>query len=122
MAMCLDAAQRWHAALEDTPLRSWGKPDLDIVGYFPDIETGLASEIDQASQALFEASMASSTDPIFLSTLRVNSKDLHMRMPSITLDQQYVRILRSVLMKPEQASVAESIVDTLVGFVESDVR
>ncbi len=122
MAECIEAAQRWHEALEDTPIKSWGEPDLDIVGYFPDIGLESASGIDEASQALFKSAMASPTDPVFLSTLRVKSEDLHARMPSIALDQTHVRILRSVLMKPEHASFAESIVDTLVGFVESDVR
>jgi len=119
---CLEAAQRWHASLETTPLQSWDKPDLDIVGYFPDIGLEFASEIDKASQALFESSMASPTDPIFLSTLLVTSEDLRARLPAIKVDQEHVRILRSVLMKPEQASFAESLVDTLVGFIESDVR
>ncbi|MCY4224551.1 MAG: aminotransferase class V-fold PLP-dependent enzyme [Bacteroidetes bacterium] len=121
LASCLEAAQRWHVALEDTPLKSWKKPDLDIVGYFPDTGSSTASGIDQASQALFERSMASTENPIFLSTLRVQSSDLQERMPSVEIDQKEVRILRSVLMRPEQADYAEALVASLVGFLEVDV-
>jgi len=121
LASCLEAAQRWHTALEDTPLKSWGKPDLDIVGYIPDTGSSTASGIDRASQTLFESSMASVTNPVFLSTLRVRSNDLHVRMPSIELDQKEIRILRSVLMRPEQSNFAESLVDSLIEFLEADV-
>ncbi len=116
---CLEAAQRWHTALEDTPLRSWGQPELDIVCYFPELRSNFVSEIDQASQALFEHSMTSTTNPVFVSVLRVRSENLCTRMPSAQVDQDEVRILRSVLMRPEQANFAESLVDSLAGFVES---
>ncbi len=119
LSACLEAAHRWDAALEDTPLQSWGKPDLDIVCYYPEEKSHSASEIDRASQALFERSMASSTNPIFLSILRVRSTDLRIRIPEVDVDQEHVRILRSVLMRPEQAGFAESLVDCLVGFVQS---
>ncbi|MXW31637.1 MAG: aspartate aminotransferase family protein [Rhodothermaceae bacterium] len=122
LSSCLEAAQRWHAALEDTPLRSWGKPELDIACYYPEANPNSASAIDRASQALFENSMASTTNPVFLSVLRVQSADLRARMPDMEIDQESVRILRSVLMRPEQANFAESLVDSLVGFVQSHVR
>ena len=121
LASCLEAAQRWHTCLEDTPLKSWGKPDLDIVGYFPDAGASTASGIDRASQRLFESSMASTTNPIFLSTLRVGSRELKVRKPSIELDQEEVRILRSVLMRPEQADFTESFIESLAGLLENDV-
>ncbi len=121
LSSCLEAAQRWHAALEDTPLRSWGKPDLDIVCYYPETEKKSITSIDQASQALFENSMASTSNPIFLSILRVQSAHLRTRLPEVELDQESVRILRSVLMRPEQVNFAESLVDSLVGFVQSHV-
>ncbi len=119
---CLEAAQCWQSAIEDTSLMSWGKPDLDIVCYFPKTRSNSVSAIDQASQALFEHSMASKTNPIFLSVLRVRSEDVYARMPNVQLDQDEVRILRSVLMRPEQADFAESIVDALVGFLNSNAQ
>ena len=122
LSACLEAAQRWHVALEDTPLRSWGKPDLDIACYYPETKPNSASGIDRASQVLFENSMASTTNPVFLSVLRVRSADLRTRMPDVEMDQESVRILRSVLMRPEQVNFAESLVDCLVGFVQSHVH
>ena len=118
LSACLEAAQRWHTALEDTPLKSWSKPELDIVCYFPETKSTSSSGIDQASQVLFERSMASTTNPIFLSLLRVRSEDVLARISDLDVDQEHVRILRSVLMRPEQASFAESLVDCLTGYVE----
>jgi hypothetical protein len=40
-------------------------------------------------------------DPVFLSTLRVAGEHLRRRDPSLRDDLDQVRILRSVLMKPE---------------------
>lgn len=122
LSACLEAAQRWHAALEHTPLRSWGKPDLDITCYFPETNHRSASEIDCASQELFERSRASKVNPVFLSILRVRSEDLLVRVPDLRIDQSEVRILRSVLMRPEQVAFAESLVDCLAEFVVSHVN
>ena len=120
LAACLKAGQRWHTALKDTPLRSWGKPDLDIVCYFPWEYLRSASEIDRASRALFDASMTSRENPIFLSLFRVCAEDVCMRIPEIDLDRKHVQILRSVLMRPEQINFVESLVDSLVRFMRTD--
>ncbi|MCY4157988.1 MAG: aminotransferase class V-fold PLP-dependent enzyme [Bacteroidetes bacterium] len=120
LTACLEAAQRWHIALEDTPLRSWGKPDLDIVCYFPEVESNSASGLDKATQVLFEHSMNSTANPIFLSVLQVDAEDLRNRVPDIKVDQKKARILRSVLMRPEQSDFAETLVDGLVSFTNVD--
>ena len=120
LSACREAAQRWHTALEDTPLTSWGKPDLDIVCYFPAVKPSSVSGIDQASQSLFERAMAPSPNPVFLSVLRTRSEDLLARVPDLSVDQDSARILRSVLMRPEQAVHAESLVDRLVAFLQAD--
>ena len=113
LSACREAAKRWHISLEDTPLTSWGKPDLDIVCYFPAVKPSSVSRIDQASQSLFERAMAPSPNPVFLSVLRTSSEDLLARVPDLSVDQDSARILRSVLMRPEQAIHAESLVDRL---------
>ena len=48
--------------------------------------------------------MADQADPVYLSTLRVASSDFARRHPGIKRDRAGVRILRSVLMKPEAES------------------
>jgi glutamate/tyrosine decarboxylase-like PLP-dependent enzyme len=86
-------------------LALYQEPELDIVVYFP---RGAASlnEIDVLSDRLLSAAMEAS-DPVFLSTLRVRASDLARRHPSLAAlaapgdDELRVRILRSVLMKPE---------------------
>ncbi len=120
LSACREAAQRWNIALGDTPLISWGEPDLDIVCYFPAVKPSSVSGIDRASQSLFERAMAPSPNPVFLSVLRTRSEDLLARVPDLSVDQDSARILRSVLMRPEQAVHAESLVDRLVTFVQAD--
>lgn len=120
LSACLEAGQHWYAALKDTPLRSWGKPDLDIVCYFPEAGMRSASEIDRASRALFEASMTSKMNPIFLSLLRVRAEDIRFWLPKLDVDQKHVQILRSVLMRPEQVDFVDSLLDGLVGFMGTD--
>ena len=74
-------------------------PALDIVGYWP--KRSRMSEIDAASDALLHAGMASSDDPVFLSTLRVDAATFAALHPDVERDADSARILRSVLMKPE---------------------
>jgi glutamate/tyrosine decarboxylase-like PLP-dependent enzyme len=75
------------------------EPELDILTYFP--AKGSAAAIDAASAAVLAAGMADA-EPVFLSTLRIDSEAftaLHPGVPAATGDG--VRVLRSVLMKPE---------------------
>ena len=74
------------------------EPELDIVTYFP---TGArASEIDAASERVLDAGMTD-PDPVFLSTLRIDGADFAAAHPEVEMDVDGVRVLRSVLMKPE---------------------
>ena len=100
LAACLHAARRWSKALGSaTELRSYVQPELDIVTYFPERST--TSAMDRASQSLFEYAMTMD-DPVFLSVLSVESNRISRLVPDIAQDTQRVRILRSVLMRPEQ--------------------
>jgi glutamate/tyrosine decarboxylase-like PLP-dependent enzyme len=74
-------------------------PALDIVTYWP--KRARMSEIDSASAAMLHAGMASEDDPVFLSTLRVDAGTFAALHPDIERDADTVRVLRSVLMKPE---------------------
>jgi hypothetical protein len=59
------------------------------------------SEIDAAAAAMLQAGMADGGDPIFLSTLRVDAGAFAGLHPEVERDADSVRVLRSVLMKPE---------------------
>ncbi|MFL5848123.1 MAG: aspartate aminotransferase family protein, partial [Solirubrobacteraceae bacterium] len=74
-------------------------PALDIVTYWP--RRPRLSEIDAASDAMLHAGMASAEEPVFLSTLRVDAGTFAALHPDIERDADTVRVLRSVLMKPE---------------------
>ena len=85
------------------------RPQLDIVTYAP----GGASlaEVDAASDRMLHAAMEDPDDPWFLSTLRVDAEPFLALHPEHARDADTVRILRSVLMKPEH----ELAVDALHG-------
>jgi len=74
-------------------------PALDIVTYWP--RRSRMSEIDAASEVMLHAGMASADEPVFLSTLRVAADTFAALHPDVERDADTVRILRSVLMKPE---------------------
>ena len=59
------------------------------------------SEIDAAADAMLHAGMAAPDDPLFLSTLRVDAGAFAALHPEVERDADSVRVLRSVLMKPE---------------------
>jgi len=117
LAACLRAARAWHDRLEASKVMApYVVPELDIVTYFPLQKT--TGAIDAASQQIFERAMRDAEDPVFLSVLRVESETVQGRVPSVVVDQPHTRILRSVLMKPEQ----EHFVDDLHGRVEELAR
>ena len=102
----------FHPALWK-PISSTGcyvVPELDIVTYFP--ARPAASEIDAASQALFESAMTAE-DAVFVSVLSVSGAVLGARNPGVRCDKDPVRVLRSVLMRPEQEALAPSLVQRL---------
>ena len=84
------------------------EPALDIVTYWP--RRARMSEIDAASAAVLHAGMAdSSDDPVFLSTLRVDAGAFAALHPEVERDADSVRVLRSVLMKPEHEAWIEPL-------------
>ena len=82
-------------------------PMLDIVTYWP--RRARMSEIDAASEAILHAGMADANDPVFLSTLRVDAGAFAALHPEVTRDADSVRVLRSVLMKPEHEAWIEPL-------------
>src|SRR5579875_2505511 len=79
-------------------------PELDIVCYFPvrgQAAPSLAA-IDAASARMLAEGMTDANNPVFLSTLRVSARAMSRRHPRVAADADGARILRSVLMKPEE--------------------
>jgi glutamate/tyrosine decarboxylase-like PLP-dependent enzyme len=98
---CRRAAASFAGMVRTAPnLRLYQEPELDIVSYFPYHDGMSASDVDAASQALFERAMAAE-DPVYVSVARVTGESLHRRHPDIEAGEGMVRVLRSVLMKPE---------------------
>ena len=111
LAACLAGARSWSRALEVAQvLRPYVVPELDIVTYFPYHQA--LSAVDQASQDLFEAAMAAE-DAVFLSVLQEDSQALHAWYPELVRDRDRTRILRSVIMRPEQQAIAAKTVQHL---------
>jgi glutamate/tyrosine decarboxylase-like PLP-dependent enzyme len=86
-------------------------PMLDIVTYWP--RRGRMSEVDAASEAMLHRGMDDAEDPIFLSTLRVNAEAFAVLHPEVERDADSVRVLRSVLMKPEHEAWIDPLHDRL---------
>jgi glutamate/tyrosine decarboxylase-like PLP-dependent enzyme len=107
------AALGWAELLEDSPhLALYQQPELDIVTYFPRRDT--LSGIDAATARAFTDGMNDKEDPVFLSTIRVSADAFARRHPAVASDVDGLRLLRSVLMKPE----SEARIDRLHRRVE----
>jgi glutamate/tyrosine decarboxylase-like PLP-dependent enzyme len=95
------AALAWSALIgKSEVLELYQPPELDIVSYFPVTGPPALSRIDQASERILQAGMTG-PDPVFLSTLRADAGAFAARHGSVQADAAGARILRSVLMKPE---------------------
>lgn len=109
---CIHASRNFHQLLVSND--HWGcytTPQLDIVTYFPyHTNTDL---IDKASQQLFENAMHDAENPIFLSVYRGNTNRIQEQYPKIVPNSSHARILRSVLMKPEQELYTTQLMNRL---------
>ncbi|PSQ86309.1 MAG: aspartate aminotransferase family protein [Bacteroidetes bacterium QS_3_64_15] len=122
LAACVRAARTWAEAVDDTDaLTLVTPPETDIVAYVPAPEEATLSAVHEASQALFDAAMNDPDDPIFTSVYRLSADALTTLRPSLTADRDEAAVLRSVLMKPEHETYAESLVEQLSTFAMDDV-
>ena len=97
-----NAAVQWHKLLSESevlvPLQV---PELDIVAYLP--RASKLSSIDAISHAVFEKSFQAPRDQqIHLATYVMKPQGFARRGFDLEQDRDTARILRSVLMKPEQ--------------------
>ncbi|MCZ7557365.1 MAG: aminotransferase class I/II-fold pyridoxal phosphate-dependent enzyme [Bacteroidia bacterium] len=101
---CRSAALQWADMLRvSDSLCLLMEPELDIVVYFPNTAPFSASAISAASAQLFDRSMRDAQEAVYLSTFRVKSDLIQSRYPQLIADTEWTTVLRSVLMKPEQA-------------------
>jgi glutamate/tyrosine decarboxylase-like PLP-dependent enzyme len=113
LAACRRAALSLARLVGDAEsLRLYQEPELDIVTYFPWREGMSGEGVDAASQRLFERAMAAD-EPLYLSVARVTGPSLTRRHPDIETGDERVRVLRSVLMKPEHEDYAAVIAERL---------
>jgi glutamate/tyrosine decarboxylase-like PLP-dependent enzyme len=124
LAACLRAARDWAARIESSDvLDLYLPPETDIVTFVPRTAERTLSAVDAASQRLFDAAMADD-DPVFLSLYRVPADAFTARFPDVVADVPHslprtrsgVRILRSVLMKPEHERAVAWLHDRVESF------
>jgi glutamate/tyrosine decarboxylase-like PLP-dependent enzyme len=95
-----------------TSLRLYQEPELDIVTYFATQPRAGLNDIDGLSQALFDEAMALD-DPVYVSVARVSVAAMLRRHSIGGARADPIRILRSVLMKPEHEDAVDSLVARL---------
>ena len=113
LGACRRAAVRFARLIGASErLRLYQEPELDIVAYFPWGEGMTARDVDAASQRLFERAMAAE-DPVYVSVARVTGESFHRRRPDLAISDERIRVLRSVLMKPEHEDFVGAIAERL---------
>jgi glutamate/tyrosine decarboxylase-like PLP-dependent enzyme len=116
LAACLRAAHDWAARIDASDVIDlYLPPETDIVTFVPRPDRPTLSAVDAASQRLFDAAMADD-DPVFLSLYRVPADAFLARFPEYEADASHVRILRSVLMKPEHEHAVAWLHDRVESF------
>ena len=110
---CIRAARRMHDRLQESP--SWQplqEPELDIVGYCTRSDTAEAMDADSA-RVFTALAQADPEEQWHLATYSMKQADLARRGIEVAGGGDRVRILRSVLMKPEHEFVVDDLVDVL---------
>ena len=110
MAQCRRAAIKAHSLMESSDkLKPYKKPELDILGYFPvsdSIKT--TSEVSELSKRVFDTGMKERS--FYLSLYRVPASDFIRLHPGYEADSEFVTILRSVFMRPEQLDFVPELI------------
>lgn len=99
------AAVKWHQLIDKSDvLQPYQKPELDIVTYLPRAKS--MTELDRVSHEIFEiAADTNRPQQTHLATYVVKHEQLVARGIEIEKDAPSARIMRSVLMKPEQEAL-----------------
>lgn len=110
LARCRKAAVNGYSLLVDSKkLVPYKNPELDILTYFPiNNSTKTISQISELSKQVFEVGMRDQS--FYLSLFKVPSSTFIKLHPEYVADTETVTILRSVLMRPEQADFMEELI------------
>lgn len=112
MKQCRFAALHMHNLLvESSKLNPFKEPELDIIAYFPIPDQNKFSEISKNSVRLFEDGMRNKE--FYVSLYKVPSEKFRIKYPEYEADEEIVTILRSVLMRPEQSTFVEELVNRM---------
>ncbi|RNC79276.1 MAG: aminotransferase class I/II-fold pyridoxal phosphate-dependent enzyme [Balneola sp.] len=118
LARCRQAALKGFSLMETCPfLTPYKMPQLDILTYFPKTnEIRTTEQISSISKKVFDAGM--NTRKFYLSLYKVPADSFTEFHPNFEVNTETVTILRSVLMRPEQADFIEELVARIEREVE----
>lgn len=107
LAKCRKAALKMYDLIGTSQkLKTYKKPELDILGYFPsNVKT--TSAISAKSKEVFETGMRDRS--FYLSLYKIPASTFSKLHPVFEMDSEHVTILRSVFMKPEQHDFAKEL-------------
>lgn len=113
LTKCRQAALTGYSLLvESKNLVPYKKPELDILTYFPiNDSTNSVSQISELSKKVFDTGMREQT--FYLSLFKIPASTFVKLHPDFTADTETVTILRSVLMRPEQADFIEELINRI---------
>jgi len=110
LAKCRQAALTGYSIMMNSEkLQPYKKPELDILTYFPkNLAIKTTSQISEVSKKVFDIGMRNQS--FYLSLFKVPSSRFIKLHPDFVADTETVTILRSVLMRPEQADFVPELV------------
>lgn len=109
LAKCREAALFGFSLMDTSKkLAPYKKPELDILTYFPIPADRSTSSISELSKKVFEAGMRDQS--FYLSLFKVPASTFVALHSEYEADTDTVTVLRSVLMRPEQADFVEELV------------
>ena len=111
LQQCRKAAIRMYELVNTSQvLAAYKEPELDIIAYFPS-QVGKLSEISATSTRVFDEGMKNRS--FYLSLYKVPAAAFLKFHPQYEADEEYVTILRSVLMRPEHATFVDELVQRI---------
>lgn len=110
LAKCRQAALSGYSLMSNSKkLVPYKKPELDILGYFPVNDlVKTTSKVSELSKRVFDTGMKERS--FYLSLYRVPASAFVHLHPEYDTDSEFVTILRSVFMRPEQAAFISELI------------
>jgi len=116
LADCRNAALKMYDALKRSDrFQPVMKPELDIVTYVPVTGEATFTSVSRVSEEILKRGMDAGpdTDKLYLSTLALSREEAARWLPGLRADSDRVRVLRSVLMKPEHLEAVPDVMHRL---------